>query len=159
MLYPVTCKVTKGPLEPLRIVLSNIDLTTYCKKTRFYRRLHKGLGATGPSLTPNYTHSYTNADLISEMREDAYVETYSRKGYNDHASRQYKSEAEARGAPTAFLHLLVPFVRKGLIEGVYGSSAGEVPPSEALQKMIEKMGVGVSEVEPKEAVLSPLPHT
>ena len=67
--------------------------------------------------------------------------------------------AEARGAAKAFLQPLVSFVRKGLIEGVYGSSAGEVPPSEALQKVIEKMGVWVSEVEPKEAALSPLPHT
>jgi hypothetical protein len=41
---------------------------------------------------------------------------------------------EARGAATAFLRLLVPFVRKGLIEGVYGSSV-DVPPSEALQEM------------------------
>ena len=67
--------------------------------------------------------------------------------------------SEARGAATAFLQLLVPFVRKGLIEGVYGSSAGEVPPSEALQEMIEKMGVWVSEAEPQEAASSPLPPT
>jgi hypothetical protein len=48
---------------------------------------------------------------------------------------------EERGAATAFLRLLVPFVRKGLIEGVYGSSVGNVPPSGALhwQEMIEKM--------------------
>ncbi|KAF8492958.1 Dor1-domain-containing protein [Russula emetica] len=32
---------------------------------------------------------------------------------------------EAREAATAFLRLLVPFVRKGLIEGVYGSSVGD----------------------------------
>ena len=64
--------------------------------------------------------------------------------------------AEARGAATAFLQLLVPFVRKGLIEGVYGSSAEEVPPSEALQEMIAKMGVWVSGAEPQEAALSPL---
>ncbi len=48
---------------------------------------------------------------------------------------------EARGAATAFLRLFVPFVRKGLIEGVYGSNIGDVPPSEALQEMVEKMGV------------------
>ena len=53
----------------------------------------------------------------------------------------------------------MPFVRKGLIDGVYGSSAGEVPPREALQKMIEKMGVWVSEVGPHEAELSPLSPT
>ena len=37
----------------------------------------------------------------------------------------------------------MPFVRKGLIEGVYGSSAWEVPPSEALhwQAKMEKIGV------------------
>ncbi|KAH9991099.1 Dor1-like family-domain-containing protein [Russula vinacea] len=58
---------------------------------------------------------------------------------------------EARGAATAFLRLLVPFVRKGLIEGVYGSSVVNVPPSEALQEMIEKMRVWVSEAETKEA--------
>jgi hypothetical protein len=58
---------------------------------------------------------------------------------------------EARGAAMAFLRLLVPFVRKGLIEGVYGSSVGNVPPSEALQGMIEKMRVWVSEAETKEA--------
>ena len=67
--------------------------------------------------------------------------------------------AEARGAVTALLQLLVPFVRKGLIEGVYESSAGEVPPSGALQEMIAKMGVWVSEAEPQEAALSPLPPT
>jgi hypothetical protein len=33
---------------------------------------------------------------------------------------------EARGAATAFLPLPVPFVRKELIEGVYGSSTGDV---------------------------------
>ena len=60
---------------------------------------------------------------------------------------------------TALLQLLVPFVRKGLIEGVYESSAGEVPPSGALQEMIAKMGVWVSEAEPQEAALSPLPPT
>jgi len=67
---------------------------------------------------------------------------------------------EARGAATAFLRLLVPFVRKGLIEGVYGSSVGDVPPSEALQEMMEKMSVWVSEAETKrEAALSPhSPH-
>ena len=57
-------------------------------------------------------------------------------------------QAEARGVATAFLQLPVPFVRKGLIEGVYGSSARDVPPSEALQEMIEKMGEWVSEAEP-----------
>jgi hypothetical protein len=42
----------------------------------------------------------------------------------------------ARGAATAFLRLLVPFVRKGLIEGVNGSSIGNVPPSEVLQEIL-----------------------
>jgi hypothetical protein len=54
---------------------------------------------------------------------------------------------EARDAATAFLRLLVPFVRKGLIEGVYGSSVGDVPPSEELQEMVEKMTVWVNEAE------------
>ena len=48
---------------------------------------------------------------------------------------------EARGAATAFLRLLVPFVRKGLIEGVYGSNVGDIPPSKALQEMMEKISV------------------
>jgi hypothetical protein len=52
---------------------------------------------------------------------------------------------------TAFLRLLVPFVKKGLIEGAYGSGAMNVPPSGVLQEMIEKMGVLVSEAETKEA--------
>jgi len=63
---------------------------------------------------------------------------------------------EARGAATAFWKLLVPFVRKGLIEGVYGSSVGDVPPSEALREMVEKMDVWVNETESKEAALTPL---
>ncbi len=62
---------------------------------------------------------------------------------------------EVRGAATASWQLLVPFVRKGLIEGVYGSSVGDVPPSEALQEMVEKMNVWVNETESKEAALSP----
>ncbi len=52
---------------------------------------------------------------------------------------------EARRAATVFLLLLMPFVRKGLIEGVDGSSVGEAPPSEALREMaremVEKMSV------------------
>jgi hypothetical protein len=66
---------------------------------------------------------------------------------------------DARGAATAFLRLLVPFVRKGLIEGVYGSSVGDVPPSEALQEMMEKMSVWISEAETKEAVSCPSSST
>ncbi|KAI0262642.1 Dor1-like family-domain-containing protein [Russula aff. rugulosa BPL654] len=64
---------------------------------------------------------------------------------------------EARDAATAFLRLLVPFVRKGLIEGVYGSSVGDVPPSEELQEKVEKMTVWVDEAESKEAASSPVP--
>ncbi|KAF8468059.1 hypothetical protein DFH94DRAFT_285249 [Russula ochroleuca] len=56
---------------------------------------------------------------------------------------------EARGAATAFLRLMVLFVR--LIEGVYGSSVEDVPSS--------KNEVWVSEAETKEAALSPLPPT
>jgi len=52
-------------------------------------------------------------------------------------------EEEARGAAMAFWRLLVPFVRKGLIEGVYGSNVGDVPPSEALREMVEKMNAWV----------------
>lgn len=66
---------------------------------------------------------------------------------------------DARDAATAFLRLLVPFVRKGLIEGVYGSSVGDVPPSEALQEMVEKVTVWVNEAEGKEAASSPLSST
>jgi len=47
---------------------------------------------------------------------------------------------EARGAGKAFVRLLVPFVRRGLIEGVYGSDISKVPPSEALQDMIQRIG-------------------
>ena len=46
-----------------------------------------------------------------------------------------------------FLQLLVPFVRKRLIEGVYVrhnvSSVGNVPPGEALQEMMKKMREGL----------------
>ena len=66
---------------------------------------------------------------------------------------------EARDAAAAFLRLLVPFVRKGLIEGVYGSSVGDVPPGGEFQEMLEKMTVWVNEAERKEAALSPLPST
>ena len=52
---------------------------------------------------------------------------------------------EARGAAKAFVLLLVPFVRRGLIEGVYGSDLGDVPPNEALREMMEKMGSWVDE--------------
>ena len=64
---------------------------------------------------------------------------------------------EAQGAAAAFLWLLVPLVRKGLIESVHGSR--DVPPSEALQEMMEKMGAWVNEAETQEAALSPLPPT
>jgi hypothetical protein len=64
---------------------------------------------------------------------------------------------EARDAATAFLRLLVPFVRKGLIEGVYCSSVGDVPPSEELQEKVEKMTVWVDEAESKEVASSPVP--
>ena len=64
---------------------------------------------------------------------------------------------EAQGAAPAFLRLLLPLVRKGLIEGVCGSR--DVPPSVALQEMMEKMGVWVNEAETQEAALSPLPPT
>lgn len=37
--------------------------------------------------------------------------------------------------------VVVPFVRKGLIEGVYGSSVRDVPRSEALQEMMEKLSM------------------
>ena len=60
---------------------------------------------------------------------------------------------EARGAGKAFVKLLVPFVKRGLIEGVYGSDVGDVPPGEVLQDMLEKIGSwGV-----KETPTSPLP--
>jgi hypothetical protein len=52
---------------------------------------------------------------------------------------------EARGATKAFVRLLVPFVRRGLIEGVYGRSVGDVPPGEELRGMMERMDVWVSE--------------
>jgi len=57
---------------------------------------------------------------------------------------------EARGAAKAFVRLLVPFMRRGLIEGVYGSDISNVPPSEALQDMIQRLGSWVDEVEVKE---------
>ncbi|KAI0290617.1 Dor1-like family-domain-containing protein [Russula brevipes] len=52
---------------------------------------------------------------------------------------------EARGATKAFVRLLVPFVRRGLIEGVYGRSVDDVPPSEELRRVMERMDVGDSE--------------
>ncbi|KAH9973379.1 Dor1-like family-domain-containing protein [Russula compacta] len=54
---------------------------------------------------------------------------------------------EARGAASAFVRLLVPFVRRGLIEGVYGRGIGDVPPSEVLRGMMEKISAWISEVE------------
>ena len=46
---------------------------------------------------------------------------------------------EARDAATAFVQLLVPFVRRGLIEGVYGSSEGVIMPSEELHGVMEEV--------------------
>ncbi|KAH9971002.1 Dor1-like family-domain-containing protein [Lactifluus volemus] len=47
---------------------------------------------------------------------------------------------QARGAAKVFARDLVPFVRKGLIEGVYGGpSLVDVPPIEELQEMMEKI--------------------
>lgn len=66
---------------------------------------------------------------------------------------------EARGAAKAFLRLLVPFVRRGLIEGVYGSDISDVPPGEVLQEMLEKIGSWVDEAEAKEPSTSSLPST
>jgi len=57
---------------------------------------------------------------------------------------------EARGAAIAFVRLLVPFVRRGLIEGVYGSRIRDVPPDEGLQKVMEKMNGWVGENETPE---------
>ena len=68
------------------------------------------------------------------------------------------SSGRSTGCCEGVLQLLMPFVKKGLIEGVYGSSAEEVPFSEALQKTIEKMGVWVSEAEPHEAAFSTSPY-
>ena len=64
---------------------------------------------------------------------------------------------EAREAAKAFVRLLVPFVRRGLIEGVYGSDLGNVPPNDALREMMEKMGSWVDEGEAKEPAVSSLP--
>ena len=64
---------------------------------------------------------------------------------------------EERHAAAAFLRLLVPFLRKGLIEGVYSSSVGDVPPSEELQEKVEKMTVWVDGAESKEVASSPVP--
>jgi conserved oligomeric Golgi complex subunit 8 len=66
---------------------------------------------------------------------------------------------EALGAAKAFLKLLVPFVRRGLIEGVYGSDICDVPPSEALQELLEKIGSWVDSGDAKEPPRSPLPST
>ncbi len=51
---------------------------------------------------------------------------------------------EAREAATAFVQLLVPFVRRGLIEGVYESSEGDVMPSEELQDVLGEVNVWIS---------------
>jgi len=45
---------------------------------------------------------------------------------------------------------MVPFVRRGLIEGVYGSRIRDVPPDEGLQKVMEKMNGWVGENETPE---------
>jgi hypothetical protein len=47
---------------------------------------------------------------------------------------------EALRAAKASLRPLVPLVRRGLIEGVYGFDICDAPPSEALQEMLEKIG-------------------
>jgi hypothetical protein len=62
---------------------------------------------------------------------------------------------DARGAGKAFVRLLVPFVRKGLIEGVYGCNIADVPPSEALQEMVEKIGSWVDEAEASSLLSAP----
>jgi hypothetical protein len=54
---------------------------------------------------------------------------------------------------------LVPFVRRGLIEGVYGSDISDVPPSEVLQEMLGKIGSWVDSGDAKEPPRSPLPST
>jgi hypothetical protein len=51
----------------------------------------------------------------------------------------------------------MPFVRRGLIEGVYRSDISEVPPGEVLQEMLEKIGSWVDEAEPPST--SPVPST
>lgn len=53
----------------------------------------------------------------------------------------------ARGAASAFVRLLVPFVRRGLVEGVYGCSIKDMPPGEVLRGMMEKISAWISEVE------------
>jgi len=52
------------------------------------------------------------------------------------------------------LRLLVPLVRRGLIEGVYGSDISDVPPSKGSQEMIEKVGLRVDEAGSKELAAS-----
>jgi len=54
---------------------------------------------------------------------------------------------EAREAATAFVQLLVPFVRRGLIEGVYGSREGDVMSSEELQGVMEEVNLWISKAE------------
>ncbi|KAI9459187.1 Dor1-domain-containing protein [Lactarius psammicola] len=53
---------------------------------------------------------------------------------------------EAHEAATAFVGLLVPFLRRGLIEGVYGSSEGDVMPSEGLQGVMEEVNVWITDL-------------
>ena len=60
------------------------------------------------------------------------------------------SREEARLTAKAF----VPLVRRGLIEGVYGSDISDVPPSKALQEMMEKRGSWVNEAGSKELAAS-----
>jgi hypothetical protein len=45
---------------------------------------------------------------------------------------------EARDATMAFLRLSAPFVWKGLIEGVYGSSVGDVHPASSCKRWQER---------------------
>ena len=44
-----------------------------------------------------------------------------------------------------------------MIEGVYGSRVGDVPPSEALQEMMERMSVWVSKAETQGTLSLPFP--
>jgi hypothetical protein len=52
---------------------------------------------------------------------------------------------EAWGVVTAILWLLVPFVRKALIEGVYGFSVGDGPPREMIENVCGWGGEGETE--------------
>ena len=78
------------------------------------------------------------------------------------AAHCLKLREVAGEATTTFMRLLVPFVRRGLIEDGYWSTVWDVPWREELREVIENMNMQVREVGVKVAAIwrsqGPVPH-